>query len=97
MCVADYDAVVVGARIAGATVATILGEAGRRVLLVDRSAFPSPTLSTHFFRGAGLLTVLKRLGLLDDALSLGSPLLRHDYVYATGRRHSPTNTSSVMK
>ncbi len=42
-----YDAVVVGARCAGATVATLLARAGQRVLLVDRDTFPSDTVSTH--------------------------------------------------
>jgi uncharacterized protein (TIGR03083 family) len=42
-----YDAIVVGARCAGATVATLVARAGRRVLLVDRDAFPSDTVSTH--------------------------------------------------
>lgn len=43
----DVDAVVVGARCAGATLATLLARAGRRVLLVDRDRFPSDTVSTH--------------------------------------------------
>ena len=38
---------VVGARCAGATVATLLARAGQRVLLVDRDTFPSDTVSTH--------------------------------------------------
>lgn len=51
----SYDVIVVGARVAGATVAALLGDAGYQVLLVDRDAFPSPTLSTHFFRGLAWL------------------------------------------
>ncbi|MCA1670071.1 MAG: FAD-dependent monooxygenase, partial [Thermomicrobia bacterium] len=47
----EYDALIVGARVAGATLAILLGDAGYRVLLVDRASFPSPTLSTHYFRG----------------------------------------------
>lgn len=79
-----YDAVVVGARIAGSTVAALLGDAGYRVLLVDRATFPSPTVSTHFFRGAYMVDVLDRLGLLRDALDLGAPPLTRRYVYADG-------------
>ncbi|HET7011246.1 MAG TPA: NAD(P)/FAD-dependent oxidoreductase [Anaerolineales bacterium] len=45
-----YDVIVVGARVAGSLVATLLGEGGHRVLLLDRARFPSDTLSTHFFR-----------------------------------------------
>jgi menaquinone-9 beta-reductase len=84
MCDDEYDVVVVGARIAGATLAALLGDAGIRVLLVDRAAFPSPTLSTHFFRGAGLVAVLDHLGVLDRVLALGSPPLDHELHYAAG-------------
>ncbi len=77
-----YDAIVIGARVAGATVAALLGDAGYRVLLVDRASFPSATLSTHFFRGAGLLAVLSRLSILDRILALDAPPLRHCYYYS---------------
>ena len=77
-----YDAIVIGARIAGATVAALLGDAGYRVLLVERARFPSATLSTHFFRGAGLLAVLSRLSILDRVLALDAPPLRHCYYYS---------------
>lgn len=42
-----YDAVVVGARCAGSTLATLLARAGWRVLMLDRDPFPSDTVSTH--------------------------------------------------
>lgn len=48
---AMYDALIVGARVAGATLAAFIGDAGYRVLLVDRDCVPSSTLSTHYFRG----------------------------------------------
>lgn len=51
---AEFDAVVVGARIAGSITATLLGEYGHSVLLLDRARFPSDTLSTHFFRSPAL-------------------------------------------
>ena len=44
---ADYDAIVVGARCAGAPTAMLLARQGYRVLLVDRATFPSDTVSTH--------------------------------------------------
>jgi len=46
----DYDVVIVGARIAGSILGALLGGRGMRVLVLDRSSFPSDTLSTHFFR-----------------------------------------------
>ena len=77
----DYDAIVVGARIAGSTLAALLGEAGYHVLLVDKATFPSATRSTHYFRGTGLLAVLARLKLLDGILALGCPPLTYQYLY----------------
>ena len=75
------DVVVVGARVAGATLAALLGDAGVRVLLVDRASFPSATLSTHFFRGGQAISVFRRLGVLDRLLALGAPPLRCEYTY----------------
>ena len=49
-----YDIIVVGSRIAGSITATLLGENGHRVLVLDRARFPSDTLSTHFFRAPSL-------------------------------------------
>lgn len=65
----SYDAVVIGARIAGSTVAALLGDDGARVLLVERVRFPRTTISTHFFRGAGPVAILDRLTILDDVLA----------------------------
>src|SRR5919107_2187592 len=61
---AEYDAVIVGARCAGSALA---GELARRdwdVLLVDRDLFPSTTVSTHNVWPAGVLR-LEQLGVLD--------------------------------
>lgn len=42
-----YDVIVVGARVAGSTLAALLGRKGVRVLVLDQARFPSDTLSTH--------------------------------------------------
>jgi 2-polyprenyl-6-methoxyphenol hydroxylase-like FAD-dependent oxidoreductase len=42
-----YDVVVVGSRVAGATLAALLGRRGLLVLVLDQARFPSDTLSTH--------------------------------------------------
>jgi 2-polyprenyl-6-methoxyphenol hydroxylase-like FAD-dependent oxidoreductase len=55
-----YDAIVVGARCAGSPTAMLLARKGYRVLLVDKATFPSDTISTHFFRGAGLWPASRR-------------------------------------
>jgi 2-polyprenyl-6-methoxyphenol hydroxylase-like FAD-dependent oxidoreductase len=80
----ECDVLVVGARVAGSVAAALLGRAGYNVLLVDRARFPSATLSTHFFRGARLGSVLVSLGVMDEVLALGSPPLICDYNYEGG-------------
>jgi menaquinone-9 beta-reductase len=77
----DFDVLIVGARVAGSVTAALLGDAGYRALLVDAATFPSDTISTHFFRGAGLGAVLTRLGILDRVLALECPPLSVEYDY----------------
>jgi 2-polyprenyl-6-methoxyphenol hydroxylase-like FAD-dependent oxidoreductase len=67
-----YDAVVVGARCAGAPTAMLLARAGYEVLLVDRAEFPSDTLSTHLIHPTGV-AALRRWGLLDRVTATGCP------------------------
>jgi 2-polyprenyl-6-methoxyphenol hydroxylase-like FAD-dependent oxidoreductase len=67
-----FDAVIVGARCAGAAAAIALGRAGRRVVAIDRARFPSDTLSTHVLFPSGVAE-LEHLGVLDDVLALGAP------------------------
>jgi flavin-dependent dehydrogenase len=59
-----YDAVVVGARAAGASTAMLLARRGLRVLAVDRGGYGTDTLSTHALMRAGVLQ-LARWGLLE--------------------------------
>ncbi len=44
----EYDALIVGGRAAGGSLAVLLPRQGRCVLVVDRDEFPSDTMSTHF-------------------------------------------------
>jgi len=66
----EYDAIVVGARVAGSSLAILLGRQGRRVLLVDRDYFPSDTLSTHLLQPPAV-EMLDRLGVLAEVESSG--------------------------
>jgi flavin-dependent dehydrogenase len=72
---ARYDAVVVGARVAGAATALLLARAGLRVLVVDRSPRGSDTLSTHALMRAGVMQ-LHRWGVLPRLLAAGTPPIR---------------------
>jgi 2-polyprenyl-6-methoxyphenol hydroxylase-like FAD-dependent oxidoreductase len=78
----DYDAIVVGARCAGAPTAMLLARRGHRVLLVDRATFPSDTLSTLVIHGHGV-AALDRWGVLDDVLATGCPTFDR-YVFDFG-------------
>lgn len=71
-----YDAIVVGARCAGAPTAMLLGRKGHRVLLVDRSAFPSDIPHGHFIHRRGP-RLLHKWGLLDRIAATGCPLITH--------------------
>jgi flavin-dependent dehydrogenase len=74
-----YDAIVIGARVAGATTALLLARAGLRVLLVDRSRPGTGVLSTHALMRGGVLQ-LSRLGLLDDVVAAGTPPIRRTVI-----------------
>jgi flavin-dependent dehydrogenase len=66
----EYDVVIVGARVAGASLGLLLARAGRRVLLLDREEFSSDTLSTHYVHPFSI-PILGRLGVLKDLLAAG--------------------------
>lgn len=70
----EYDAIVVGARCAGAPTAMLLARRGWRVLLVDRATFPSDTVSTHLVH-APAIAALARWGLLDRVVASGCPAI----------------------
>jgi 2-polyprenyl-6-methoxyphenol hydroxylase-like FAD-dependent oxidoreductase len=72
----NYDAIVIGARCAGAPTAMLLARSGHRVLVVDRASFPSDTLSTHMIHAPGV-AALRRWGLLDQVLASGCPPVGH--------------------
>lgn len=70
-----YDAIIIGARVAGSSTAMLLARNGLRVLAVDRAQFPSDTLSTHQVQLPGVAR-LKRWGLLDAVIAAGTPATR---------------------
>lgn len=69
-----YDAIIVGARVAGAATAMLLARRGLRVLAVDKSGYGSDTHSSHaLMRGA--VGKLQRWGLLDRVWASGAPVI----------------------
>src|SRR5215471_6268556 len=76
-----YDAVVVGARCAGAATALLLARRGLSVLVVDRDRRGADTLSTLALMRAGVLQ-LHRWNLLDQVRAAGAPPIRStSFVY----------------
>jgi 2-polyprenyl-6-methoxyphenol hydroxylase-like FAD-dependent oxidoreductase len=70
-----YDVVIVGARCAGAATAMLLARSGAKVLVVDRQAYGSDTMSTHaLMRGA--VVQLNRWGLIPNVEAAETPAIR---------------------
>ena len=69
-----YDAIIVGARCGGAPLAMLLARAGHKVLLLDRMAFGSDIMSTHFLKRTGA-SHLQNWGLLDQLRAIGTPAI----------------------
>lgn len=62
--VKEMDALIVGARCAGSTLALALARSGLDVMVVDRDRFPSETVSTHLIF-PNTLARLEQLGVLE--------------------------------
>jgi 2-polyprenyl-6-methoxyphenol hydroxylase-like FAD-dependent oxidoreductase len=76
----DYDVAIVGASVAGSAAAALLGRAGARVALIERSPDPNAfkRVCGHYIQPSGLST-LDRLGITDELLAAGAhrgPLVR---------------------
>ncbi len=70
-----FDAIVVGARCAGAAVAMLLSRQGARVLVVDHDQPGTDTMSTHaLMRGA--VFQLRKWGLMAELEARGTPAIR---------------------
>lgn len=88
-----YDIIVVGARCAGSPAAMLLAKKGYKVLLLDRSSFPSDKpLSTHYLL-PNAIAALKRFGLLEKLQQSNCPPLKETLVdWGSGRfcsQHPP--------
>jgi choline dehydrogenase-like flavoprotein len=77
----QHDVVVIGGRCAGSATARLLAAHGHDVVVVERAALPSDTLSTHAIARGGVVQ-LSRWGLLDPVLA-GTPAVR-DVTFRVG-------------
>jgi flavin-dependent dehydrogenase len=68
-----YDAIVVGARCAGAPTAMLLGRKGHHVLLLDRSTFPSDLRQSTLLIHQPGVSYLEQWGLLGKVRASGAP------------------------
>jgi len=71
----SYDAVIVGARAAGAATALLLARHGLSVLAIDKGRYGSDALSTHALLRVGVAQ-LERWGVLAALRAAGTPTVR---------------------
>src|SRR5262252_5995342 len=71
----SYDAIIVGARCAGAATGLLLARSGAKVLVVDRQAYGSDTVSTHALMRCAV-GQLNRWGLVPSVVAAGTPAIR---------------------
>ncbi|MDP3460374.1 MAG: NAD(P)/FAD-dependent oxidoreductase [Hyphomonas sp.] len=84
-----YDAVIVGARCAGAATAMLLARAGLHVLVVDHDEPDRDTMSTHALMRTGVLQ-LSRWGLMDEIRAGGTPpVTAAEFIYGAERTRVP--------
>jgi flavin-dependent dehydrogenase len=69
---ADFDVAIVGASLSGCTAAILLGQAGARVALIEKSPDPASfkRICSHFIQASAVPT-LERLGLMEPILAAG--------------------------
>lgn len=67
-----YDVAIIGARCGGSALALLLARSGFRVLLIDRTVFPSDTISSHYIQPSGV-ACLRKWGVLERVKATGAP------------------------
>ena len=90
-----FDAIVVGARCAGAPTAMLLARRGHKVLLVDRAKFPSDVLHSTLLIHQPGSQLLRDWGVLDEVIATGCPPIRSFHAIRRRRRRGTGATSSA--
>jgi flavin-dependent dehydrogenase len=83
-----YDAIIVGARCGGSPTAMLLAREGYRVLLLDKSAFPSDIMSTHYIQ-VPAVNQMQRWGVLQDVIDAGTPPIERIVFHFNGTEFIP--------
>ena len=82
-----YDALVVGARCAGAATAMLMARCGLKVLVIDRGRYAAGMTSTHALVRGGVMQ-LHRWGLLPRIVAAGTPAVRNTEFHLRRRRRA---------
>ncbi|MCU1643006.1 MAG: dependent oxidoreductase [Nocardia sp.] len=85
MLMDTVDVVIVGARLAGLATAIPLAHAGLRVVAIDKTHFPSDTMSTHAMVPSAIQELVL-LGALDRVLALDPAKSRYLAIHEDGIR-----------
>jgi 2-polyprenyl-6-methoxyphenol hydroxylase-like FAD-dependent oxidoreductase len=70
-----YDVIIIGARCAGAATALLLARSGAKVLVVDRQAYGSDTISTHALMRSAVVQ-LNQWELIPSVTAAATPAIR---------------------
>lgn len=82
----EYDVIVVGGGPAGSTVATLLSQWGRRVLVLEKEHFPRHHIGESLL--AGTMTLLRKLGVYEKVERAGF-VQKHGAIYIWGKSDEP--------
>lgn len=75
----DYDVIIVGGRVSGSTLAAYLGQAGVRVLMLERSQFPEEHPASSPMIQPSTLAMLDEIGADERAYAHNTPKIRTMY------------------
>jgi 2-polyprenyl-6-methoxyphenol hydroxylase-like FAD-dependent oxidoreductase len=94
--VQSYDAVIVGGSLAGCATATMLGRAGARVAVVEKSPDPAAykRICSHFIQASAVPT-LERLGLVEPMVAAGAVRSRFNARTQWGWIEAPPETAQL--
>ena len=89
----QYDAIIVGARVAGAATGMLLARAGAKVLIVDREAEIGDTLSTHALMRPAV-SLLAQWGLLKQIAASSPTITKTQIAYGNERISIPVKPTT---